>query len=206
MTRRFGGTGLGLVLSHRTAEALGGNLDLVKGEPNKGSLFRLQLPIGIKNAVINLKQFSELPTARHPQSPRPVFNGPRLLLAEDSADNVDLFQAYLRNTGEQVEIAHSGAEAIKKAQNGSFDIVLMDIQMPVMDGLEAARRLRAQNYNVPLVALSAQALSDHVQRSLRPAVNRMWQRRSVVMLSSSKFKTCSKFNIVDSQDRASCLC
>lgn len=166
-TRRFGGSGLGLVVSRGLAEALGGTLDFVRRDSGRGSTFRLTLPIRLEAQSPQIDMFKDLPLASTTTKKKNELEGVRVLLVEDSFDNEMLIRAYLKGTGVNLEVAHNGEEAIHQAQGRDFDIVFMDIQMPVMDGLEATRRLRNDNYNRPIVALSAHALPEEVERSLQ---------------------------------------
>lgn len=166
VTRRFGGTGLGLVLSRGIAEALGGSLVLLRSEPGLGSLFRLRLPIRVLDRPESVAGGSEPKKVNSSHSAELVLSGTRILLADDTIDNQVLVRAFLRRVGAAVEIARDGEEAVEKASREPFDLILMDIQMPRMDGLEATRILRARHYQGPIVALSAHAMSEEVQRSL----------------------------------------
>lgn len=169
ITRKFGGAGLGLVLSRRLATALGGTLDLVRSQPMKGSQFRLSLPLtmptGTAVSIYENDQEGADRVAKELNYDNSL-QGVRILLAEDSPDNEALIRAYLRPSGAEVEIARDGDQAIVKAQSGNFDLVLMDIQMPKTDGLQATRRLRELKFNKPILALSAHALPEEIQRSL----------------------------------------
>ena len=165
ITRRFGGTGLGLALSKKFAEALGGDLSLVHSTPGQGSVFRVVLPIESR-----IKSRAKAPVAEErtvePATADAELSGTRILLAEDSPDNEALIRAYLKQTGAEIHVARDGVEALQKALESDFDLILMDIQMPRMDGLEATRRLRQKNFKRPILALSAHALAEEVQRSL----------------------------------------
>jgi signal transduction histidine kinase/ActR/RegA family two-component response regulator len=169
VTRRFGGSGLGLVVSRTFAEALGGTLDLVRSTSGGGSVFRLTIPLEKPMSDPQIEMFQE-PDTPIPQNTRPTANreleGVRVLLVEDSVDNEMLIRAYLKDTGVRLEVAHNGKEALDRARDLSFDVVFMDIQMPVMDGLEATRQLRIRNYDRPIVALSAHARPEEVERSI----------------------------------------
>lgn len=165
ITRRFGGTGLGLALSKKFAEALGGSLSLVHSALGQGSIFRVVLPVESR-VVGKAKSHEAEERPIEPAATGDDLSGTRILLAEDSPDNEALIRAYLKQTGAEIQVARDGAEALEKALESDFDLILMDIQMPRMDGLEATRRLRQRNFTRPIVALSAHALAEEVQRSL----------------------------------------
>lgn len=171
ITRRFGGTGLGLSLSRRIAEALGGSLILVKSKLGEGSTFQFTLPIGDVSD-------DELISAVTPASPTSsydfysgVLSGLTLLLAEDSPDNRAVLQAFLRKTEAKLIFAEDGIEAVRRAKNEKFDLILMDIQMPELDGLSATRELRRAGLAVPIVALTAHALPEEIKRSHEAGCN-----------------------------------
>lgn len=169
-TRRFGGTGLGLVLARHLCEALDGSFDLVRSEPGEGSVFSARiLPRAVVDGVIlSPEEF----VTRAPIAPAPAgeisrrLAGMSLLVVEDSLDNQELFQALLTEAGATVEIASDGEEGVEKALAGSYDVVLMDIQMPRRDGYSAARKLRKHGFKTPLVALTAHAMKDEKDRCL----------------------------------------
>lgn len=166
VTRRFGGSGLGLVVSRGIAEAMGGTLDLVRSESGRGSIFRLAIPLTFKSLDPQIDMFADSLLSPPPHNSLHELSGINVLLVEDSYDNEMLIRAYLKGTGVDLHVAHNGAEAIDCATNQRFDVVFMDIQMPVMDGLEATRRLKSKNYDVPIVALSAHALPEEIERSI----------------------------------------
>lgn len=98
-------------------------------------------------------------------------SGARILLAEDFPDNQLLMRLYLSGSGAQVDVANNGEEAVSKAKGGDYDIVLMDIQMPVKDGIQATRELRASGFQQPILALTAHAMSEEISRSLGAGCN-----------------------------------
>jgi PAS domain S-box-containing protein len=155
-TRRFGGSGLGLTISRRLVELMGGRI-WVESEVGKGSVFAFAAPFEI-SASDNRPAAD--PVGADPELPLPAL---RILLAEDSPDNCIITIAYLEDTPYQVQIAETGAIACKMFEAGRYDLVLMDRQMPVMDGLTATRTIRAweqANHRppTPIIALTASAL------------------------------------------------
>jgi signal transduction histidine kinase/CheY-like chemotaxis protein len=161
MTRRFGGTGLGLYLSRRLAQALDGDVILEKSAPGEGSVF--VATIGVD--AVELTAVSS--AGENPAEPQRELDGYRLLIAEDLADNRLLIKHMLRSTGAQFTFAKDGREAVAMASADEFDLVLMDLQMPTMDGYSAVEILRKGGYRKPVIALSAHAmLEDRIKSGL----------------------------------------
>jgi CheY-like chemotaxis protein/HPt (histidine-containing phosphotransfer) domain-containing protein len=173
VTQKFGGTGLGLAISHHIAKLLGGDLagESVFGE---GSVFTLIVPTGDLQGVEILQQPSEIidvPSGHTHLLDAKVLSGLRILVAEDSIDNQELIRTLLCGAGAQVEIAENGLIAVKKAESESFDAILMDMNMPEMDGYEATRLLRSRGYDRPILALTANAMADDMKISLIAGCN-----------------------------------
>ena len=163
-TRRFGGSGLGLTISKRLVELMGGRI-WVESEVGKGSVFAFAVPFEISAAF---NRPTAAPVGTDPELPLPAL---RILLAEDSPDNCIITMAYLEDTPYQVEIAETGAIACEKFRAGHYDLVLMDRQMPVMDGLTATRTIRAWEHAndrppTPIIALTASALKGDREKCL----------------------------------------
>lgn len=156
-TRRFGGTGLGLTISRRLAELMGGTLtaESVEGE---GSTFRFSLPV----AVVGEARPSA-PFAPRPQAAPVSLAGRSILAADDHEVNRKILRLLLEPHGCRLTLVENGAEAVEAAAVERFDAVLMDMQMPIMDGLEATRRIRGggANADTPVIALTANAMDVH---------------------------------------------
>ena len=172
-TRKYGGTGLGLVISKRLAQMMGGDIT-VACIPDQGCAFRVTIGTGSLDGVNMIEQFGhDPPEDCDVNSPKTetLSLAVRVLLAEDTLDNQRLISFLLRKAGVTVEIAENGCIACEKAsaalQDGQpFDVILMDIQMPEMDGYTATRRLRDEGYKYPIVALTAHAMSSDRERCL----------------------------------------
>lgn len=163
-TRRYGGTGLGLHISRQLAEMLGGSLS-VASTPGKGSCFTLLVASGPSNTSELLHAATDLaPHIEHtPPTPLERMTG-EVLLAEDNSDNQRLITLYLKRIGATVTVVGNGLKAVEHALARTYDLILMDMQMPVMDGLEATTNLRRQGYSGPIVALTANATKEDMDK------------------------------------------
>lgn len=178
-TRRFGGTGLGLVISRRLAEALGGTV-IGEGRPEGGNRFIATVEAGSLEGVRMLRDLSETMYSTNSDKDHPagaaIHVTGRILLVEDGADNQRLISFVLRKAGATVIVAENGQIGIDRLIEARdarcpFDCVLMDMQMPVLDGYEAVRRLRATGCATPIIALTAHAMRGDRERCLGVGCN-----------------------------------
>ena len=168
-SRKYGGTGLGLAITRGIAQRIGGDLT-ASSTPGQGSTFTLMIPAGPMEGVRMLAAPAEAIRERDDQgvrtSERSRLSGRHILLAEDGPDNVCLISLLLGKAGAEVDVAQNGREAVEAARRRPYDVVLMDMQMPEMDGYEAVRTLRAEGYFRPIVALTAHATTTDRDRCL----------------------------------------
>lgn len=162
-TRKYGGTGLGLTITSHLTELMEGNIEVESPPASEGMdkgtafTFRVKLEIGDEQSVSN----QDFPAEKL------KFTKPyRILVVDDNDINLTLAKKVLENLGGNVTVARNGAEAVQQVENGQFDFVLMDIQMPIMDGYEATRKLRERKHFLPIIALSANAFSEQIDKCL----------------------------------------
>ncbi len=162
ITRKFGGTGLGLVLSRQIARLMGGDLDLMSSRLGEGSVFKFSLTVRVAEATERGERAFRVLIDHQAQPDHRQLSllGIRVLLAEDAPDNQILIRRFLESAHAKVEVASNGQEAVQKALNGGFDVILMDMQMPELDGLQATRILRQKGCRIPIIAVTANALLE----------------------------------------------
>ena len=160
------GTGLGLSISSRLIQMMGSNIQL-NSEPGKGSTFSFSIPLALGE-----DQEDEI------QKETISFQGYRVLVVEDNELNSEIAQCLLEERGFEVDCVYDGAEAterIRTTKPGTYDVILMDIMMPVMNGLEAARAIRSMEredcHTIPIIAMSANAFDDDLKKSVECGMN-----------------------------------
>ncbi|ABK42733.1 periplasmic sensor hybrid histidine kinase [Magnetococcus marinus MC-1] len=160
INRRFGGTGLGLAISAKLAEAMGGSIR-AKRRTEGGSLFTLMIPL----RQVPIEQLPK-PAQSHMEA-ADAMPGLKILLAEDDPINQEVAIGILQEDGHQVHCANNGQQAYEMAQQQAYDLILMDLRMPIMDGLQATTKIRAAhtglNHATPIFALTADVLKDSLQ-------------------------------------------
>lgn len=159
-TRNYGGTGLGLALSRQLARALGGDVQLLLSEPGIGSTFSIVIDTGINSLDCRVIDIQSAAQFTRSKAAGPNLEGLRVLVVEDAKDNQLLMSRILKLNGAYFDIAENGAVGVEKAMAGNFDVILMDVQMPVMDGFQAMLELRKRNYSGPIIALTAHAMRE----------------------------------------------
>ncbi len=162
--RHFGGSGLGLVISRQIARAMGGNIRLIESNPNSGSTFEIQLSLErAANTTSAIHGHEATKTMSRDGGENQIsLIGKKILAVDDSPDNLTLISMFLRDSGAVVSFADSGKKAIGEVKETDFDIILMDVQMPGMDGHQATEEIRRLGFSKPIIALTAHAIrSEH---------------------------------------------
>ncbi len=174
-TRRFGGTGLGLTISKRLAGILGGDIQIVNTQPGIGTTFRITISTGpldgvetVKNPITETfhKPKNSLPTDKKKVN---SLAGIKILLAEDNPTIQLVISRIVEKAGARVIVVENGQMAFETAINAKnsdspFDVILMDMQMPIADGYQATKMLRKANFDQPIIALTAHAMSGDRQK------------------------------------------
>ncbi|MDE2078265.1 MAG: response regulator [Burkholderiales bacterium] len=174
MTRRYSGTGLGLAISKRLVQMMGGEIGLLS-TPGKGSTFWFTVRLGkAQNSATGAIATESVAGEPSPQERlRKAHAGARVLLAEDDPANQEVSRYMLQEVGLEVDVAANGQEAVELASQRHYELILMDMQMPRLNGLDATRAIRGEgpNQNTPILALTANAFDEDRQRCLEGGMN-----------------------------------
>jgi signal transduction histidine kinase len=173
-TRKYGGSGLGLTITKRLVEMMGGSIT-VKSTPKKGTLFQVRLPlplavdmepVAVVSATHSLEKKSGIDTGKNETAPAYI------LLAEDNKINQKLVKAMLAKACYKVDIVENGRDAVEKVKQIPYDLVLMDVQMPEMDGMQAAQIIRQEGFShLPIIALTANAFEKDREKCLKSGMS-----------------------------------
>ncbi len=173
ISRRFGGTGLGLAISKRLIEQMGGRIGVVS-TPGEGSCFRVRLTLPIVAPPVEETRQTAGQTTDWDAMRAALGRSPRLLFAEDNSTNQFVARRMLRDLDLHLDMVANGAEAVEAVSRFAYDVIFMDMQMPEMDGVTAARVIRARGGSlatIPIIALTANALPEDKQACLEAGMN-----------------------------------
>jgi signal transduction histidine kinase/CheY-like chemotaxis protein len=192
-TRKYGGTGLGLVISKKIIHALGSQIE-VESKKDEGTKFSFDLEVDVvswdrSDVDIQESKREELPT----------LSGITILLVEDNIINQEVASMMLERVGAKVDIANNGEEGAKKylSNPDMYDLILMDLQMPIMSGYESARLIRQQDKNVPIIALTAAAMVEDKQKAIEAGMS---DHLSKPIDSEQLYKLISKYSHRDTKN------
>lgn len=177
VTRKHGGSGLGLIICRRLSQLMGGTVELTTTKPGQGSVFTATVRMGVIPGAGETSVLEKPATSSIATTPRSAVRlGGRILLAEDGPDNQRLISFILKKAGAHVDIAENGEVALRMLEQANdsatpYDLLLTDIQMPVMDGYTLAGKVRERGWQLPVVALTAHAMSEERQRCLAAGCN-----------------------------------
>lgn len=188
ITRKYGGTGLGLSISKRIIEAMGAAI-IVESQEQEGTTFSFELEL----EVVSWQKVEHSLVAKKEELQK--FENLKILLAEDNLINQEVASMILKRVNIEVDVANNGKEAVEKylANPSAYDMILMDLQMPVMSGYEATKLIRTQNTKIPIIALTAAAMIEDRQKAIDAGMNEHLGKPIDI---NELYKTISKFGVM----------
>jgi signal transduction histidine kinase/ActR/RegA family two-component response regulator len=163
-TRKFGGTGLGLTITKQIVELLGGRI-FIRSEEGRGSVFTIELPVGTDvNQQPKINRYDALEQLQKQENVSLQPLSGRVLVAEDAKANQALIRILLQKMGFEVVLVEDGQQAVERVSKETFDIILMDMQMPVMNGYDATRQIKSMGIQTPIIAVTAHAMKGDEQK------------------------------------------
>ncbi len=174
LSRKFGGTGLGLALSRDFARALGGDVSVEESAPHTGCKFLISVKTGSLQDIAFVESIDvsvEIAAPLKVKANSLKLDGINVLFVDDSEDNQKLISHFLKHAGAHVDLASNGQEGFDRAMAGNYNVILMDVQMPVLDGYLATSQLRKNGYKKPIIALTAHAMKDERQKCIKMGCN-----------------------------------
>lgn len=168
--KQFEGTGLGLVISKNLSQILGGGLELVESQPGQGTTFAIRIKY-VPSTKDQMSLEQNLPLIKTTKSVSSLLQNKKILVVDDSEDNQYLFDLMLSRTNANLDFALNGALAIEKHMETPYDLIIMDMQMPVMDGYTATRELRKLDSKIPIVACTGYAMNGDKEKCLDAGCN-----------------------------------
>lgn len=172
VNRENGGTGLGLVLSRGLAKAMGGNIKILETKKGKGTTFVFTLEAGKAAGRKLISSFKSKKTkSKTNEDKAKVLLNKKVLVVDDAIENARLFSIYLSSAGANVKVANGGFEAIDFVKNNDFDMILLDLQMPNIDGYQTIAKIREGGFDKPIVALTAHAMPEEKVKTKNAGFN-----------------------------------